>query len=220
MFDAITAADETPAHEGGRRAGGVIALPASPHGAVAPAAMAALYQRVRSLLPADGPSVVQFVGPQGGEGTSTVARGFAWAATTQQAGVLLLDGRLLAGRGSGGRPVRLERLGPDTVEVAVEAGLPVGTLRHVPRDLAAFGRQLRERFAMVVIDTPGGVGTSAALALAPHASGVVLVVEAERTRRPVVEHALRRIADAGGRTLGVVLNRRRLHIPAWLYRRL
>jgi len=50
--------------------------------------------------------------------------------------------------------------------------------------------------------------------------GVVLVVEAERTRAPIVEQARRAVEANGGRLLGVVMNKRRYHIPRAIYRRL
>jgi Mrp family chromosome partitioning ATPase len=44
-----------------------------------------------------------------------------------------------------------------------------------------------------------------------------MVVEAERTRSPIVDQARRSIESNGGRMLGVVLNKRRFHIPRFLY---
>jgi hypothetical protein len=46
------------------------------------------------------------------------------------------------------------------------------------------------------------------------------VVEAERTRAPIVEQARRAVEANGGRLLGVVMNKRRYHIPRAIYRRL
>lgn len=217
MFDAIFAVEERTRRAGAGTNGHAIRL-TPPPGLVGPAEMAALYQAVRSLL-GPGPSwVVQFVGPQGREGTSTVARGFAWAAAAQQAHVLLVDGRRLAGPGgaggNGGRPE------PLAVDVTVQAGLSISTLGHAPHGPRAHCDHLRTQFSMVVVDSPGGVDSAESIAVAHDADGVVLVVEAERTRRPVVQRALARIADAGGRSLGVVLNRRRFHIPGCIYRRL
>jgi Mrp family chromosome partitioning ATPase len=52
------------------------------------------------------------------------------------------------------------------------------------------------------------------------ADGVVLVVQAGRTKRPVLSRAVELVGKAGGRVLGCVLNRRQLEIPEFIYRRL
>jgi Mrp family chromosome partitioning ATPase len=47
--------------------------------------------------------------------------------------------------------------------------------------------------------------------------GVVLVVEAEKTRWQVAEQAKRILEESGARLLGAVLSRRQFHIPNALY---
>ena len=76
------------------------------------------------------------------------------------------------------------------------------------------------RYDLAVLDCApiGRIGDTAALA--PLVDGFVVVVGAERTRRVVAEQAMRDLESAGGRALGVVLNRTRHPIPSWLYRRL
>jgi hypothetical protein len=61
-------------------------------------------------------------------------------------------------------------------------------------------------------------GKCAAIALSRKVSGVLLVVEAEKTRAPLIEQARRVIETGGGRVLGVILNKRKHHIPGWIYR--
>ena len=50
--------------------------------------------------------------------------------------------------------------------------------------------------------------------------GVVLVVEAEKTRWPVALNVKEKTEQGGGRVLGVVFNKRKYYIPEWLYRRI
>jgi Mrp family chromosome partitioning ATPase len=50
--------------------------------------------------------------------------------------------------------------------------------------------------------------------------GVVLVVEAEKTRWPVAENVRDKIKGSGGNILGIVLNKRRYYIPEWVYKKL
>jgi len=49
---------------------------------------------------------------------------------------------------------------------------------------------------------------------------VVLVLAAEETRWPVAERVKDNIERSGGRVLGIALNKRRYHIPAFVYQRL
>ena len=58
------------------------------------------------------------------------------------------------------------------------------------------------------------------LAVSSQVDGVILVVEAERTRWPVAASVKESIERGGGRLLGVVFNKRRHYIPAFIYRRL
>jgi Mrp family chromosome partitioning ATPase len=56
--------------------------------------------------------------------------------------------------------------------------------------------------------------------VAPLADGVVLVVRSGHTKRPVVSRAVDLLRKSGARVVGTVLNRRRLEIPGFLYRRI
>jgi protein-tyrosine kinase len=77
---------------------------------------------------------------------------------------------------------------------------------------------LRDHFDLVVFDAPAMSHGALGPALTKKVDGVVVVVEAERTRAPVVAELQRVIEVNGGRILGVVLNKRRFHIPRFLYR--
>ena len=47
-----------------------------------------------------------------------------------------------------------------------------------------------------------------------------MVVQAGRTKRPVLSRSVDLLRKAGARVLGTVLNRRRLEIPGFIYRRI
>ena len=49
---------------------------------------------------------------------------------------------------------------------------------------------------------------------------LLLVVEAERTRRQAVARAKGQLSRVGVELSGIVLNKRRKHIPGWIYRRI
>jgi len=101
----------------------------------------------------------------------------------------------------------------------VTAGRPAGTpssILGLPPLKTALD-QYRARFDWVVVDGPPITVYSDASILAPLVDGVVLVVEAERTRWEVVSQARRILEESGARILGAVLNRQRYHIPPALY---
>ena len=78
--------------------------------------------------------------------------------------------------------------------------------------------QAARRARLVIIDAPPILSDVTGIALSRKASGVLLVVEAERTRAPIIEQARKVIATGGGRLLGVILNKRKHHIPGWIYK--
>lgn len=89
-----------------------------------------------------------------------------------------------------------------------------------PRLLAQYWDRLGERADLVILDTPSVLASPLTLALAPTADGVILVIEAERTRAAVAEAARDCLRAAGANLLGVVFNRRRYHVPKRVYDRL
>ena len=74
----------------------------------------------------------------------------------------------------------------------------------------------RHHYDFVIIDA---AASSDGFALARHVDGVILVVEAEYTRWPVVQNFKDRLVSSGANILGVVLNKRRYYIPSFLYHR-
>jgi Mrp family chromosome partitioning ATPase len=79
---------------------------------------------------------------------------------------------------------------------------------------------MRTEFDYVFLDGPPLNGCSGSKAICGKVDGVVLVIESGRTRKQVAMRAKRDVVEAGGRILGVVLNKRRYHIPEWVYRKL
>jgi Mrp family chromosome partitioning ATPase len=185
---------------------------------------AALTQRI--------PRVVMFLAAQGGEGTSTVAAQYAQSlASDERLRVLLADAQVLrpAYRADGSpvesRPVRAalrrhgqdESRGPDLMPLPGDSpearALTPGSLR-ASLDVLASG------YDWIVLDGPPVLEMPDAATLAGVADGVVVVVQAGRTKRPVLARTVDLVSRAGGRVLGVVLNRRRLEIPGFIYRRI
>jgi len=76
---------------------------------------------------------------------------------------------------------------------------------------------LREKFDYVIFDGSAIFGSSDASLVVGHFDGVVMVVECERTRWEVGQDAKERLVKAGGKILGVVLNKRQFYIPQAFY---
>ena len=79
---------------------------------------------------------------------------------------------------------------------------------------------LRLFFDYVLIDCPALRAATDILSIAPFADGVILIVEAGKTRKEQVINAQKSIEFARGKFLGHILNKRSYVIPEWLYRRL
>jgi len=80
--------------------------------------------------------------------------------------------------------------------------------------------QLKDRFDFVILDTPAVTLYSDSITLCSDVDGVVFIVEAEKTRWEIAQEAKERLTAAGARILGGVLNKRKYHIPEYIYDRL
>lgn len=81
-------------------------------------------------------------------------------------------------------------------------------------------QQLRARSQFVAIDCPALSASSDCISLASLVDGIVLVIEADRTKKSQIANAQCRIEAAGGKILGMVLNKRRYPVPDSIYKRL
>jgi capsular exopolysaccharide synthesis family protein len=78
----------------------------------------------------------------------------------------------------------------------------------------------REKYDYVILDGPSVPGSSDVRVICNKVDGVVLVLEAGKTRKQVAVRAKQELEEAGGKLLGVVLNKRKFYIPEWIYKRL
>jgi Mrp family chromosome partitioning ATPase len=184
-------------------------------------------------LGATMPRVVIFVSSQGGEGTSTVAAQFAISlARYDGLRTLLVDTHFRRTApwfaAAGAAPVRplhptereageaaLRR--PDLLPLAEEhrqQGTVSAPLIRAMLDAVA------GRYDWILLDGPPVLESPDTAALSASADGVVIVVQAGRTKRPVLARSVDLLRKGGGRVLGSVLNRRRLEIPEFIYRRI
>lgn len=102
------------------------------------------------------------------------------------------------------------------LEVLPAGAQPRRALLFRPDALQGFAHEVGHRYDLVVIDGPelarGGAH------IASHCEKSILVVDASRTRREVIQGALAASGVARDRLLGAVLNKRPLYIPRLFYR--
>jgi Mrp family chromosome partitioning ATPase len=183
---------------------------------------------LRSSGSTEKPCVLAIVSCQQREGVSTVATNLSASLAQQISGdVLLVDM-------STARPSvhRIFRNGQDNGGVVLDS--PEETLPLLAADSRnknllevldsdRFTKQLssvKKPYRFVVIDLPALSEASFVPRLSSLCDDVVMVVEAEHLRWEVVHRAKERLVKSQANILGVVLNKRRFHIPAWLYQTL
>lgn len=197
--------------------------------------MAALRVSLDALLRDRSPRVVMFLSPQGGEGTSTVALQFAQA-LARDAGMrpLVVDAHVRRPAYEYDADLRCATLSPHLLDRSAEPASVVtsnlfvvpstGEVRQTGLLQPAALRQILDSttqgFDWVLLDGPPVLESPDASALSTLADGVVLVVQAGRTKRPVLTRTADLLGKAGARVLGSVLNRRVLEIPEFIYRRI
>jgi Mrp family chromosome partitioning ATPase len=76
---------------------------------------------------------------------------------------------------------------------------------------------LRESFAHVVLDGASLLSSPDMLLAVPDVDGLVVVAQCERTRADVIQDVKTRAESAGGKILGVVLNKRKYYLPRFIY---
>jgi len=213
-----------------------VAVPASPD---LDARMEGLYQAICSMLPSDRGRIVGFIAAHTGAGVSSVSAELARVAEKGHgASVLLVDTDLRNGAICGrfglkpatgiqeaianNRPVEeaIVQSGTSHLYLSALSAAGSGAINTDSRALHAAMDRLRDDFDLIIFDAPPALETAAGLAISAFADGMVIVVEAEKTRWQVAESVRDAIEKQGGNVLGVVLNKRHYHIPDFIYKRL
>jgi len=194
--------------------------------------MARLYAMILLALPARTrrrrSRIVQVMSSQGAEGVSSVALGLGVAAATMGGARTLICDAHGQSESSNWRASLQYVVAGDLNLAEVVARQPdigleycaLGTTEMqqslVLNENALRGlfSELRLLFDLVVIDAPPAHESFVGLNLARRTDGVVLVVEAERTRVEMVNATQKLLRASGGKILGVVLNRRRSQSPS------
>jgi hypothetical protein len=100
-------------------------------------------------------------------------------------------------------------------------GMYLQPVRNTPMEVAINNLQtLRFAFDYILLDCPALSVSDEASFLAPETDGVMVVVEADSTKREQVQNARQTIERADGNLLGFILNKRQYTVPGWIYNRL
>lgn len=185
-----------------------------------------LYKNIQKLANPDRGTLIQIAGPGRNEGKTALIRELARVGAEQyRRRVLLLDWR--NGEGGDFRPhaVAMEDF---TEDWRPPAGVHLFRMDLFSRDHVAgngfifrardhFAR-LRDRFDLILCELhPDSQTLADIIDYTPLMDGVLVVIEAERTRRPRAEHLIAMLNDHRANVMGAVLNKRRHHIPAAVY---
>ena len=198
----------------------------------------ALAQNIAARLPNPDQNVIQFIGSRVGEGTSTLIREFALtAAHHSNKPVLLVEADF--NQPSQSQAFSVETKPPlehvlkegkaldGVISQVGESNLYLASLSSkVQRSLTErsfFGstdmwKTAREQFSLILIDSSPASVTADSLAICETVNGVVLVLEAEKTRSAVVQNVKKQILMREGNLLGIVFTKRKLHIPQFIYK--
>ena len=198
----------------------------------------ALAQNIAARLPNPDQNVIQFIGSRMGEGTSTLIREFALTAAKHSSKpVLLVEADFY--QPSQNQAFAIESK-PPLEQVLQEGKALDGVISQVEEsnlflaslsskiqrsltDRSFFGstdmwKTAREQFSLILIDSSPATVTADSLAICETVNGVVLVLEAEKTRSAVVQEVKRQILMREGNLLGIVFTKRKFHIPKFIYK--
>jgi protein-tyrosine kinase len=198
-----------------------------------------LHHQVESLLANTSNKILQFMGSRRGEGVSTIVREFAKVAVERHGkSVLVLDSAYQ----DPGRRININvtceygwldlmeegklidkaffRVGDSNLyfaPISVQASL-VPPIKDLSLTVNLWNK-LKERFDLILIDSSSDASTAESVGLSRNVDGVLLVLEANKTRKQVIERIKNRIIANGGTIIGVVFNKRKYHIPEAIYKK-
>ena len=215
--------------------------PYMPSGFNLPTQVEEEYHRMKHSIISSGPEMkiktILFSAPSEGEGNSTVLINFAITLALEGEKVLLVDANLrspvlhdifsldkkvgltelLAGENILGDVTKKTTL--DNLSV-ITSGIPNSNPSTLLTSLSLDSslEQMKVRADWVLFDSPPINSYNDSSALAAKMDGVVIVVQAEKTRWEVAQSAKDKLTGYGRiNILGAVLNKRRLYIPVWIY---
>lgn len=184
-----------------------------------------LVARVDASLPPTAGRMIEFIAGNPGEGTSTLAAAYARALGEKRRRVLLITAHVGRRRSANLPLPDLAVQAPSQPRRHVD-GYSVAKLRPVYEADGSYSLSqpeavwaaLRASYDTIVVDMPPLSTSRAGLGIASRCDGVVIVLEAEKSRAPVAQALISSLRSVHANVLGTVLNKRRFHVPTALYR--
>jgi protein-tyrosine kinase len=201
-----------------------------------------LVQRLNPLFANQPGCILTFISARPGEGTTTVASHFAEALAketgrkvlflgtdpeTERFTVQIADfspagdnGGLLA---NGNAKQSSQALQTSNFGTSLSKWTTLNDNRNLTSRLmhnAEFWDSMKDSFDVIVVDAPSLQSSSDGVVLASKSDSVILVVESELTRQPVIENLRDTLLACGANIAGVILNKRKFYIPDSVYKRL
>lgn len=102
--------------------------------------------------------------------------------------------------------------------------LPAGRIPHNPAELLGSAKlgnlvsALKARYDYIIFDSPPIIHLTDAGLLGAQTDGVIMVIQANRTQKGIVQHAEGLLKQAQAKLLGYILTDIQYHIPAYIYR--
>jgi capsular exopolysaccharide synthesis family protein len=102
--------------------------------------------------------------------------------------------------------------------------LPAGKIPHNAAELLGSPKLrnllslLKQKYDYVIFDSPPIISVTDAGVLGAQTDGVIMVIQANRTQKGVVQHAQHLLKQAQAKLLGYILTNVQYHIPAYIYR--
>jgi len=184
--------------------------------------------------------IVLFAGAMEGDGTTTIATGYArmialegrqrvlvcemnarapsFAAVFSTNGDAGVTECFLSGERVASLVRRSELDNLDVLHVGRQDATAIQL--HLNRAFPKLLEEALRDYDTVVIDAPPVISSPETPRMTAFVDGVVLVVRAGKTKREAVLRSMVSIASFKGRVFGVVLNRKRYYIPGFIYRRI
>ena len=118
-----------------------------------------------------------------------------------------------------GLDVDLYEVGDDSLFVTVNSFFNTQYCSDIKlRNDGVFWEAIQKEFQLVIVDSQPLTENFDGLVAARHVDSTIVVITAEKTRRPVAKNLCDRIVESGGHVAGVILNRRQMHIPHIFYK--
>jgi len=202
--------------------------------------MAGLYYSINALLPDCQSKIIQFIGANEGEGTTTITRALARVISEKFGKTVRIVDTEMQKKGQllyfdfefennmkkslrEDSPVSKQNRRALKPKLFVKSHSRKISLTDQNPDLLGNSdilENMRHKIDFILIDSLAANISSSDLTISHKVDGVILVVEAEKTRWKVIENVKDKIIKHGGNILGVVLNKQRHYIPEFIYKKL